>query len=169
MQLRRALPLTLAALVLATGCVTVRPAVPPGEPRPLPGPARPEPARPEPVALPLGRLPSLAESAPAAPAAAPPAPGARTVPGSAADAPGSRPAARPSARPGAAAAEPRRPRRVKAGKPIRRTPAAAPARARKQAPAKARSRPAPRRTYDMAPLCEAARGTVSPSIVALCR
>ncbi|MFD4051634.1 hypothetical protein ACFWSF_40325 [Streptomyces sp. NPDC058611] len=54
-------------------------------------------------------------------------------------------------------------------KPARRTAAAAPAKSRKRAPVKAGSRPAPRRTYDMAPLCEAARGTVSPSIVALCR
>lgn len=46
-------------------------------------------------------------------------------------------------------------------------PAPAKPRARKPAPAKAR--PAPRRTYDMAPLCAAAKGTVSPDIVALCR
>ncbi|MFD3781664.1 hypothetical protein ACFWS1_37650, partial [Streptomyces sp. NPDC058612] len=62
-----------------------------------------------------------------------------------------------------------RPRRAKAVKPARRPPAAAPATSRERVPAKARPRPAPRRTYDMAPLCEAARGTVSPSIVALCR
>ncbi|MDD9376000.1 hypothetical protein M8Z33_04805 [Streptomyces sp. ZAF1911] len=55
-----------------------------------------------------------------------------------------------------AAPRPAKPRRVAPKKP------AAPA-------AKARHpRPAPNRTYDMAPLCAAARGTVDPAIVALC-
>ncbi|MBT2546280.1 hypothetical protein J7E99_37870 [Streptomyces sp. ISL-44] len=46
---------------------------------------------------------------------------------------------------------------------------AAPAKPRKRPPAKPAARPAaPQRTYDMTPLCEAAHGTVSPSIVALC-
>ncbi|MFJ1569143.1 hypothetical protein [Streptomyces erythrochromogenes] len=43
------------------------------------------------------------------------------------------------------------------------------AKARRQPSAPAKSRPAPGRSYDMAPLCEAAKGTVSPAIVALCR
>ncbi|MGW7118419.1 hypothetical protein ACWGI5_38560, partial [Streptomyces xanthophaeus] len=54
-----------------------------------------------------------------------------------------------------------KPRRVRAS-----VPAATP---RQRPPAAAKPRPAPQRTYDMAPLCEAAKGTVSPAIVALCR
>ncbi|MEV7524270.1 hypothetical protein [Streptomyces sp. NPDC091371] len=138
MQLRRALPLTLAALVMATGCVTVHPAAPPDPPRLAPAAAPAEPPQQTVAALPLGTLPAAPEpeSEPAAPAPAP----ARV--------------------PSPAAARPKRPK-----------PAAKPApvkpRARKPAPAKAP--PAPRRTFDMAPLCAAARGTVSPDIVALCR
>ncbi|MFG2341092.1 hypothetical protein [Streptomyces yangpuensis] len=41
--------------------------------------------------------------------------------------------------------------------------------ARRQSAAPVKSRPAPVRSYDMAPLCRAAEGTVSPAIVALCR
>ncbi|MEU9256182.1 hypothetical protein AB0D66_30650 [Streptomyces sp. NPDC048270] len=49
-------------------------------------------------------------------------------------------------------------------------PAAEPAKPRRRTPAKPAAGPAvPQRTYDMTALCEAARGTVSPSIVALCR
>ncbi|MBT1188684.1 hypothetical protein HET69_33060 [Streptomyces sp. CJ_13] len=91
MQLRRTLPLTLAALALTAGCMTVRPAGPPG---PAPAAARSSVARPaaapltEPVALPLGRLPSpsgAGEQAPDAPevrgaAAAPEVPVAAAAP-----------------------------------------------------------------------------------------
>ncbi|MFE4258675.1 hypothetical protein [Streptomyces sp. NPDC056883] len=59
-------------------------------------------------------------------------------------------------KPAAPRHRPAKPRRVAPKKP------AAPA-------AKARrTRPAPNRTYDMAPLCAAARGRVDPAIVALC-
>ncbi|MFD5144806.1 hypothetical protein ACFWNV_16235, partial [Streptomyces sp. NPDC058401] len=64
--------------------------------------------------------------------------------------------ARSRVEPAAPRHRPQRPRRAAPKKP------AAPA-------AKARrTRPAPNRTYDMAPLCAAARGTVDPAIVALC-
>ncbi|MFJ9641945.1 hypothetical protein ACWEPM_06685 [Streptomyces sp. NPDC004244] len=39
---------------------------------------------------------------------------------------------------------------------------------RKRAPAQPRPGTVPGRSYDMRPLCEAARGTVAPEIVALC-
>ncbi|MFB6580473.1 hypothetical protein ACFCYC_24220 [Streptomyces sp. NPDC056402] len=46
---------------------------------------------------------------------------------------------------------------------------AAPAKPRKRPPTVAKPRPAPQRPYDMASLCEAAKGIVHPSVVALCR
>ncbi|MFD9300920.1 hypothetical protein ACFWB1_38470, partial [Streptomyces goshikiensis] len=102
MQLRRTLPLTLAALALTAGCMTVRPAGPPG---PAPAAARSSVARPaaaplpEPVALPLGRLPSpsgAGEQAPDAPevrgaAAAPEVPVAAAAPERAGPVPPPRP------------------------------------------------------------------------------
>uniref|UniRef100_A0AAU2JIE3 Lipoprotein n=1 Tax=Streptomyces sp. NBC_00049 TaxID=2903617 RepID=A0AAU2JIE3_9ACTN len=152
MQLRRALPLTLAALALATGCVTVQPAARPDVHVP-----RPESPQPTTVALPLGSLPGAAE-----PMAVPSAP---PVPPVEAPAPAVAPAGPPAPpRP----RRPYRPHRVKPAKPAARP--AAPAKPRKhREPAPAKPRPAPRHPYDMAQLCEAARGTVSPSIVALCR
>ncbi|WP_405532751.1 hypothetical protein OG592_35765 [Streptomyces avidinii] len=107
--------------------------------------------QPTPLALPLGLLPESA--APAAPAAAP-VPVPASVP--------------------AAAERPERPRRVEAKPPRPRRPAkrvkpSAPAKPRKRPPAAVAPRPAPQRSFDMAALCEAAEGTVSPAIVALCR
>ncbi|MFE5724458.1 hypothetical protein ACFQ7P_39090, partial [Streptomyces erythrochromogenes] len=68
MQLRRALPLTLAALVMASGCVTVRPApvAAPDAPQPAPAGSRGLQRESTVVAGPLVRLPSVgaAESAP---------------------------------------------------------------------------------------------------------
>ncbi|GGZ72333.1 hypothetical protein GCM10010371_35270 [Streptomyces subrutilus] len=146
MQLRRALPLTLAALLLATGCVTVRPPAPPAAVRPGPAADRTGSTSPTLAAAPLGRLPGPVESA------APPAP----------PAPRTASAAPPTGAP--------RPRRDRAAPPVRRVPAAhAAPRARPAPKPRAPSRPAPRRTWDMAPLCAAARGTISPAIVALCR
>ncbi|MFD8027021.1 hypothetical protein ACFV6G_42275, partial [Streptomyces lavendulae] len=57
--------------------------------------------------------------------------------------------------------------------PAHRGPAAAPAPAPAAKPRVRRAappapRPGPGRTFDMAPLCAAARGRVDPSIVALC-
>ncbi|MFJ7261182.1 hypothetical protein ACIQV2_13520 [Streptomyces globosus] len=143
MVLRRAalpLPLTLAALVLATGCVTVRPEGPaPSEP---PAPAAGREAS---AALPLSALPAggrtIAES--------PPAPAVSSAP-----------AAAPAPRRQRSEAD-RAPREAR--KPPRAAAPPAPAKRRK-APA----RRASRHPYDMASLCEAAKGTVSPSIVALC-
>ncbi|MFI6001549.1 hypothetical protein ACIA98_14170 [Streptomyces sp. NPDC051366] len=156
MQLRRValpLPLTLAALALTAGCVTVRPA----------GPAEPAPevdraaARETAVgALPLGRLPT--SEPPSATPAAEPEPE-----------PEPEPPAQPAARPG----ENRPPQHrtgdrapVRPARPERAAPAPKP---RKRPPVRPKPRSAPPRTYDMAPLCEAAKGTVSPSIVALCQ
>ncbi|MEU7554172.1 hypothetical protein AB0B01_17870 [Streptomyces sp. NPDC044571] len=146
MQLSRAalsLPLILAAAALTAGCVTVRPTGPADPPR---VPAAPEPAA---ETRPLSPLPAVAAPPPPDAAAEPvaePAPAER--------APG---AARPR-RDGS----PRRPVRVA-------LPGPAPApKARKRPPAAKQPRPAPPRTYDMGALCEAAKGTVAPSIVALC-
>ncbi|WP_327130897.1 hypothetical protein OG311_05520 [Streptomyces sp. NBC_01343] len=150
MQLRRVvlpLPLILAAVALTSGCVTVRPDRPAEVARTTPAADRT--AGPVAVveALPLGRLP--ASETPSAPAPEPPAPAS-------AQAAQDRP---PQPRAGDRA--PARPVR-----PLRPAPAPKP---RKRPPAQSKPRPGPPRTYDMAPLCEAARGTVSPSIVALCR
>ncbi|MEV6733179.1 hypothetical protein [Streptomyces sp. NPDC051364] len=156
MQLRQMalpLPLILAALALTAGCVTVRPT----------GPAKPAPevdrtaARERAVgALPLGRLPT--PEPPPAPPAAEPEPE-----------PEPEPPAQPAAQPG----ENRPPQHrtgdrapVRLARPERAAPAPKP---RKRPPVRPKPRSAPPRTYDMAPLCEAAKGTVSPSIVALCR
>ncbi|KPI01906.1 hypothetical protein OV450_4796 [Actinobacteria bacterium OV450] len=148
MQLRRVavpLPLMLATLALTAGCVTVRPDAPPEQGRPAPGADRTAAVGEAAVeALPLGRLPT-SEPPPAPPAAAPePAP------------------------PG----EHRTPRRTDDGAPGGRAHPARPAPApgpRKRPPARPKPRPAPPRSYDMTALCEAAKGMVSPEIVALCR
>ncbi|MER6251994.1 hypothetical protein ABT224_11570 [Streptomyces sp. NPDC001584] len=171
MQLRLALPLTLAALVTATGCVTVHPAAPPDAPRQARGAAaRTQDRQPTPLALPLGPLPASPEPASPVPPA-PPEPPAPLEP----PAPRVVPEAGPAQAPVPAAAErPRRPRRADARPPRPRRPAeqakpAAPAKPRKRPPAVAKPRPAPQGSYDMASLCEAAKGTVHPSIVALCQ
>nr|MDT0518895.1 hypothetical protein [Streptomyces sp. DSM 41633] len=151
MQLRRALPLTLAALVTATGCVTVRSAGPPDAPQPVPAAVRAEPRQPTPLALPLGPLPAVSEPAPA-----PPEP-ERVLP--------------PAPVPASAPQQPHRIRPARPAKPPKRARPAAPAAPRKRPPAAKpapRPGPAPQRTYDMAPLCAAARDTVPPWIVALC-
>ncbi|MFJ7587814.1 hypothetical protein ACIQZO_10580 [Streptomyces sp. NPDC097617] len=77
--------------------------------------------------------------------------------------------------PAATAGErPHRPRRVDAKPPrprgtVKQAKPAAPAKPRKRPPAATRPRPAaPPPSFDMAALCEAAKGTVPPSIVALC-
>ncbi|THA41438.1 hypothetical protein [Streptomyces sp. A1547] len=154
MQLRRValpLPLILAALALTAGCVTVRPTGP-AEPAP-PAPAVDRTAARETAvgALPLGRLPAP-EPPPAPPAAE-------------AEAEPEPPAAQPE--------ENRPPQRRTGGRaparpahPVHPAPAPKP---RKRPPVRPKPRPAQPRAYDMAPLCEAAKGTVSPSIVALCR
>ncbi|MFE6906392.1 hypothetical protein [Streptomyces erythrochromogenes] len=164
MQLRRVLPLTLAALVMASGCVTVHPAPARTPDAPQPDTAghrgrdhgvRREPTR---AAGPLVRLPSASAAEPA------------SEPG----VPASLPASAP--RPPAAAERPAPPvRRLRGAepprisKPVKAAGPKARAKARRQPAAPAKSRPAPGRSYDMAPLCEAAKGTVSPAIVALCR
>ncbi|MFE1869859.1 hypothetical protein ACFW9N_03015 [Streptomyces sp. NPDC059496] len=168
MQLRLALPLPLAAFVLATGCLTVRPAALPDAPRPAePAAARAQDRQPTPLALPLGPLPT----SPEAPSPAPPAPPAPRVILEAGPPPA--PAAAAAAAP-ATAERPHRPRRVDTKPPRPRRPAkqvktAAPAKPRKRPPTVAEPRPAPQRPYDMPSLCEAAKGIVHPSIAALCR
>ncbi|MEU6293883.1 hypothetical protein [Streptomyces erythrochromogenes] len=166
MQLRRVLPLTLAALVMASGCVTVHPAPARTPDAPQPDTAghrgrdhgvRREPAR---AAGPLVRLPSASAAEPA------------SEPG----APASLPASASAPRRPAAADRPAPPvRRLRGAEPPRTSKQVkaagqkARAKARRQPAAPTKSRPAPGRSYDMAPLCEAAKGTVSPAIVALCR
>ncbi|MGW9370687.1 hypothetical protein ACWGVR_11840, partial [Streptomyces xanthophaeus] len=74
MQSRRALSLplklSLAVFVLATGCVTVRPAAPPSAPGPVPAATRTAPPharpQPQPPAWPLGTLPAVPAPVPAA-------------------------------------------------------------------------------------------------------
>ncbi|MFE9559925.1 hypothetical protein ACFYM0_02275 [Streptomyces sp. NPDC006487] len=159
------MPLIIVALAVAagcvTGCVTVGPAAGPGA---VPGPgARPAPAEvrtdlpgPATEAWPLGALPEAEQHADPVPDGPPNAlPGAAVAPRPAAPA---APAARARSRvkPAAPRRRPERPRRATPKKP------AAPA------PKARGARPAPNRTYDMAPLCAAARGTVDPAIVALC-
>ncbi|WP_141754013.1 hypothetical protein [Streptomyces subrutilus] len=143
--------LTLAALAMATGCVTVRPAAPSDALRPGPGEVHPEARQPAPAAWPLGHLPATPEPLPPPP----------------------RPAASAAPAPAAAARQERPARPPRAAKPVRHARPARPvepAKPRKRTSAKPAAKPAvPQRTYDMAALCEAARGTVSPSIVALCR
>lgn len=146
MLLRRAalpLPLILAAVALTAGCVTVRPE------RPVQAAGTAPAAGPEAVAgaLPLGRLP--ASQTPAPPAPEPPASAA------AQESQGRVPPPRNRER------APDRPAR-----PARPAPAPKP---RKHPPVPPKPRPAQPRPYDMSSLCEAAKGTVHPSIVALCR
>ncbi|MGW2988921.1 hypothetical protein [Streptomyces goshikiensis] len=166
MQLRRTLPLTLAALALTAGCMTVRPAGPPG---PAPAAARSAVARPaaaplpEPAALPLGPLPSPSGAAEQTPEA-PEAPVAAAAPERADPLPPPHPV-RPLRPARAVESEARRARPPKAAHPVRHRPAA---KSRPRAAARPKARPAPRSAYDMASLCSAARGMLDPSIVALC-
>ncbi|MET9608138.1 hypothetical protein ABZZ17_24245 [Streptomyces sp. NPDC006512] len=170
MQSRRALPLILAVLMLATGCVTVRPTGPAGSPRLDPAASRTVPRQPASPAWPLTPLPEAATPTPPAPG--PPAPVAaaaeRAAPERAAP---PRADDRPPRR--AAPARPARP--AKPARPAHRARDTAPAakprtpKAPKRRPARPAPRPAPQRTFDMAPLCAAARGRVDPAIVALCR
>ncbi|MEU9029753.1 hypothetical protein AB0D46_19975 [Streptomyces sp. NPDC048383] len=150
-----------AALVLATGCVTVRPPAPSG----VPGTAASSPAvrQPAPVGWPLGPLPEVGATPTPAPdgPAGTAAPAGRAVPVAA---PERRAPRRAVDRPPRRAA-PERP--VRPPKAVRRAPAPAPKARQRQLPP--RQGPVPQRTFDMAPLCAAARGRVDPSIVALCR
>ncbi|MGW0754510.1 hypothetical protein [Streptomyces sp. NPDC002587] len=180
------LPLLLAALLAASGCVTVHPA--PAGPAGNGGvssaevsadhkqPTEPHPARPDTgPALPLSRLPEPAPTAPA-----------DTVPEADRAAGADRPAhaAREASGQGRHA-EPA-PRRTAAAQPRRATPpgrAVRPAAKPKPKP-RAKGRPsthapAPRRPVrpapgpgagaaDMAALCRAAHGVTSPAVTALC-
>lgn len=148
MLLRRAalpLPLIVATAAVTAGCVTVRPAGPADPPRVTPRAA----ASPQPAAetWSLGPLPPAADPSPPAPADGPAA-------GPAAPAPS-------AARPGPDA-PPRRP-----GGAVHPGPGAAP-KPRTRPPAAGKPRTAPPPGYDMRSLCEAAKGTVDPAIVALC-
>ncbi len=138
MQLRRAVPLSLLALLASAGCVSVGPqdsapvasggSVPPADTPDAPPPV------PAPLPLPLGELPDAAADSPG------PDPSEASPPARAARPPASRPA-KP-------AAPPRRPR---AAKPTLPHPV---------------RRPAPPPGLDE--LCAAAEGAVPPSIVDLC-
>ncbi|MFJ9340371.1 hypothetical protein ACIRP0_13895 [Streptomyces sp. NPDC101733] len=157
MQSRRALPLFLAVLVLVpvAGCVTVRSPAPEGRSRQAPVAA--VTARAPSPGLPLGSLPEVVASQP------PPRPAdAEVAPG---PAEGGDPETGPAARP---PGEERSPRRTAVRAPAR-APAAPAAKPRAKKPVRPKAPPAPGRSYDMAPLCAAAQGTVSPQIAALCR
>ncbi|MFJ4776900.1 hypothetical protein [Streptomyces sp. NPDC088762] len=140
MLLRRAVPLSLLALLTSAGCVSVGPQD--AAPVPAPVPVRdsvPPPGVPE--ALPLGKLPGAPVPDPADPQAGPrqaPAPGR----------PHAKAARPPAARPAKPAATTRRPR------------------AAKPAPPHPRRQPVPPPGADE--LCAAAEGAVPPSIVDLC-
>ncbi|MFD6225594.1 hypothetical protein ACFWFZ_01720 [Streptomyces sp. NPDC060232] len=143
MQLRRALPLSLVALLASAGCVSVAPQDPAqaAAPSPVRGsvPSADASARPVQPALPLGELP--------APAAPEPAPAA-----------GRGPAADSGRAP--TTAPPRDRAHAKQAAPPRRT------RLPGSATAHPRRRPmAPPRVDE---LCAAADGVVPPSIVDLC-
>ncbi|MFJ9943142.1 flagellar biosynthesis protein FlhF [Streptomyces erythrochromogenes] len=145
MQLRRALPLSLVALLASAGCVSVGPQDPAGVPSPVRGsvPSADAPERAASPALPLGELP----------AAVPPGASPDTARGPAADPDPDRDRASvpfsPRERPRAKQAAP--PRRA-------RVPGAATAHPRR--------RPAAPPRLDE--LCAAADGVVPPSIVDLC-
>lgn len=138
MLLRRAVPLSLLALLTGAGCVSVGPRESAPAPVPLPAPLRgpvPPAAAPDvSEPLPLGRLPgaSVADTAEAGP---------RQEPSPA------RPPAK-AARPAKPAATARRPRAAK--------------------PASPRPRREPELPAGVDELCAAAEGTLPPSIVDLC-
>ncbi|MFJ3723554.1 hypothetical protein ACIPYQ_13410 [Streptomyces sp. NPDC090045] len=138
MQLRRAVPLSLVALLASAGCVSVAPQD--AAPVPVRGsvPRADAPELPTPLALPLGKLPTTAEQDPDA---------------------GAEPGPEPEQDPGPEPA----PSRDRA-----RTKATPPRRARVPGPVTAhpRRRPAPPPGTDE--LCAAADGVVPPSIVDLC-
>uniref|UniRef100_A0AAU2JH74 Lipoprotein n=1 Tax=Streptomyces sp. NBC_00049 TaxID=2903617 RepID=A0AAU2JH74_9ACTN len=144
MQLRRAVPLSLVALLASAGCVSVGPAgsipapargaLPPLEAPDVPGAPGAAFGADGPPALPLGKLPADPDSG--------------SGPGSGSDpAPDASPAPRRAAK---AAPKPRRarPSKPSAGHPHRR--------------------PAPPPLPRMDELCAAADGNVPPSIVDLC-
>ncbi|MFG2874432.1 hypothetical protein ACGFYU_05365 [Streptomyces sp. NPDC048337] len=141
MLLRRAVPLSLLALLTGAGCVSVGPQ----DSAPVPAPVRgsvPSVGAPDvPEPLPLGMLPGASVADAADPGAEPDRrPSVARPPGKAA-----RP---PAARPAKPAATARRPR------------------AAKPAPPHPRRKPAP--PPGVEELCAAAEGTIPPSIVDLC-
>ncbi|MBZ9594208.1 hypothetical protein K7B06_03715 [Streptomyces erythrochromogenes] len=141
MQLRRALPLSLVALLASAGCVSVGPHDPAPDPAPVRGsvPSADAPERSAPPALPLGELP------PAVPPG--PAPGTAREP------------VAEQERASAATAPRERPRAKQAAPPRRnRLPGSATAHPHR--------RPAPPPRMDE--LCAAADGVVPPSVVDLC-
>ncbi|MFH7600114.1 hypothetical protein WDV06_34200 [Streptomyces racemochromogenes] len=154
MPSRSSLPLWVPVLLLAAGCVTVRPPAPAEAPRQEPAASRTAwtPRPPATEGLPLGPVPEPREAPPAEEAAPAGAPETRT------GGPRTRPGAPPRS-------DDRPPRRVSPARTAHRAPAAKP-RARK--PVHEGPRPAPPRSYDMSALCEAAKGRVDPAIVALC-
>ncbi|MEW2415450.1 hypothetical protein AB0953_17270 [Streptomyces sp. NPDC046866] len=147
MDLRRVvlpLPLVLAVLAPTAGCVTVRP----HGPAAAGGAARGERVV---EALPLGPLPTSAPTpSPSPTPSGDPAPEAPRPPAVRYDGPRPTPPRRAGGRP---APRPEHPAKAPAT-PLRRP---------------AEAYPVPGHGYDMAALCEAAKGRVSPAIVALCR
>ncbi|MEV6677345.1 hypothetical protein AB0N09_10825 [Streptomyces erythrochromogenes] len=143
MQLRRALPLSLVALLASAGCVSVGPQDPAVVAPPVRGsvPSADAPERASPPDLPLGELPP-------------------TVPPEASPDPARGPAADTDRDRAPVPAAPRVRSRAKQAAPPRRT------RVPGGATAHPRRRPAPPPRLDE--LCAAADGVVPPSIVDLC-
>ncbi|MFF4580402.1 hypothetical protein [Streptomyces sp. NPDC001389] len=156
MPSRLPLPLWVPVLLLAAGCVTVRPPAAVEAPRQEPAAVRTAwtPRPPAAEGLPLGPAPEQQSA---------PAPAEEVTPARAPD---------PEAAPQwPAPVAPRRsdgspPHRASPARPTHRAPAGKP---RARQPSRPAPRPAPRRSYDMSALCEAASGRVDPAIVALCR
>ncbi|MFJ8011384.1 hypothetical protein [Streptomyces sp. NPDC096339] len=162
---RRTLPLLLATLLAASGCVTVSG---PGVGDDKPPAARTSPGTP-PAAWPLTRLPASSDPAPVPAVAGP----EKTTP----DAGGQRPEPRRGPDAGRPAAERRsehrpraesvpkpkpRPKGKPKAEPKRRAPGAKPAAPRRGGPASAPGH------IDMAELCRSSQGITSPAITQLC-
>lgn len=174
---RWSLPLLLAVLLAAPGCVTVHPAPAPGPATTAspgtatadhkqPGTSRPGQRAAEPAALPLSPLPGTH-----------PGP-AQRAPGPAHEAPAAGTGQRSPTAPRRARQQHPRPHRASTPKAptvhpnVRTRPKATrPTKAGARTPAPHRpGRPAPGvRAGDMAALCRSAHGVNSPSITALCR
>ncbi|MFB6613000.1 hypothetical protein ACFCV9_02035 [Streptomyces sp. NPDC056367] len=162
---RRTLPLLLAALLTASGCVTVSGS---GVRDDKPPAARTSPAGTPAAAWPLTQLPASADPAPVTSADGPEQAGASDAPGQRTELRREPDTGRPAADrrsghlPRTESAPKPKPRAKPKAEPKRRAPGAKPAAPRRSGPA-----PAPGR-IDMAELCRSSQGVTSPAITQLC-